>query len=422
MSVAHAAAILLRIASTLLAAAPNASSSPGHGATATSETSATVVFGGDIVPHRDLLSAFAENGGDDLFGAVSPVLQAADLALANFETPAAPSRPLTQTTVRFNVHADFVQALAHSGFDAVAMANNHSFDTGVAGVGETVSTLRSAGIRVIGGALAGEDPMTAQTFPLAGGTLCIFAATRILNFDMTMPGPGQPRIALARSQPPEEQNALLAAVRASRARCGAVIVSLHSGVEYQERPEPIDRIYFRRLADAGADVVIAHHSHVVQPIELYRAGARSVPIFYSLGNFVSNQGNTADSGVNPAPGATPSIALDARLREGILAVLRFENAGGHMLRLAEFGYVPMWTVNTRIVASRTGEPLHIRAALMPRDGGGDRLLHERWERLVRRIGADHLLPATSLPGSVEAYSRSDEAVLASRRALTNPAR
>ncbi|MEI8257103.1 MAG: CapA family protein, partial [Deltaproteobacteria bacterium] len=355
-----------------------------------------------------------------LFGAVGPVIRAADLAIANFETPAASSRPLTQTTVRFNVHADFVQAYAHAGFDAAAITNNHSFDTGVAGVGETVQALRGAGVRVIGGALAGEDPMQPQTFTVAGGTLCVFAVTRILNFDMTMPGPSQPRIALARSDPSSEQDALLAAVRSARPRCGAVLVSLHSGVEYQERPEPSDRVYFHHLAEAGADVVIAHHSHVVQPVELYRAGARQVPIFFSLGNFVSNQGNSADSGMTSA---NPSISLDPRLREGILAVLRFENAGGTALRVAEFGYVPLWTVNTRIQASRSGGvPQEIRAALMPRDGGGDRLLHDRWDRLVRRIGADHLLPASALPGGVEAYRVSDGVVLGSRRAMTSPAR
>ncbi len=407
---------MIRLAMTLLAATAPAPAAPP----AVAPAGGTVVFAGDIVPHRDLLAAFARHAPEDLFGAVAPVIRAADVAIANFETPAAASRPLTLTTVRFNVHADFVQAYANAGFDAAAMANNHSFDAGVPGVGETVQALRGAGVRVIGGALAGEDPMQAQSFALAGGTLCVFAVTRILNFDMTMPGPSQPRIGLARSDPPAEQDALLAAVRGARPRCGAVVVSLHSGVEYQERPEPADRVYFHHLADAGADVVIAHHSHVVQPVELYRAGARQVPIFFSLGNFVSNQGNSADSGIATAAGTTPSISLDARLREGILAVLRFENAGGTALRVAEFGYVPLWTVNTRIQSSRSGgEPQSIRAALMPRDGGGDRMLHDRWDRLVRRIGAEHLLPAASVPGGVEGYRVSDGIVLGSRRAMVH---
>ncbi len=416
MTVALAAALLARIAATLLATSP--ANAPASSSSLV--RSGTVVFGGDIVPHRDLLASFATNGGDDLFGAVAPVIRAADLALANFETPAAPSRPLTLTTVRFNVHADFVQSLVQSGFDAVAMANNHSFDAGISGVGETVTTLRAAGLRPIGGALAHEDPLAMQTFALAGGTLCVFSVTRLLNFDMSMPGAAQPRIAMARPEIRGEPESLLAAVRSARSQCGAIVVSLHSGVEYQSLPEAIDRVFFRRIAEAGADAVIAHHSHVVQPVELFQTGARSVPIFYSLGNFVSNQGNAVDSGVTAAPHDPRTIALDARLREGILAVLRFESADRHTLRLAEFGYVPMWTVNTRIETQRDGVPFHIRAALMPRDGGGDRMLASRWTALVRRIGADHLLPVASVPGGDEGYRRSAEAVLANRRAATSP--
>jgi poly-gamma-glutamate synthesis protein (capsule biosynthesis protein) len=396
-----------RLAAMLISAAPSGAPS------AAPAQSATVVFGGDLVPHGQVLHSAARHGWSSLFAPVAPVLRAADLALVNFETPAAPSRPESPNGVWFNVHEDFVRAVVDAGIDVAAIANNHSYDTGARGVEETVRTLRSVGLRVAGGALGNEDPLEPQRFTIAGGTLCVFAATRIVNFEMSFPGPGRARIGMARPEPVAEQEALLANVQHYRSSCGAILVSLHSGFEYQNRPEPRDRVYFRRLADAGADVVIAHHSHTVQPVELYSTGGRHVPIFYSLGNMISNQGFGADAEASiPSDGQT-HISIDPRLREGILAVMRFENAGSGRLRIAEFGYVPLWTINT-FMSARSGIAL-IQASLMPRDGGGDRMLHGLWQTLVHRTGEEYLLPESSLPGAADGYRASNEAVLANRR-------
>jgi hypothetical protein len=378
-----------------------------------------VVFGGDVVPHGEVLASFAEHGPDSLLAPIAPVLRAADLAFANFETPAAPSRPVQRSGLRFNVHADFVRALAEAGLDAVSVANNHSYDMGIPAVGETVSVLRAAGVRPIGGALAGEDPLAPQQFAIAGGTLCVFAATRLLNYWLPTLGPTQPRVGMARFQPAQEEQALLEAVRRHRARCGAIVVSLHSGVEYRDLPEPRDRVYFRRVAAAGADVVIGHHSHTPHPIELYATGGRQVPIFYSLGNLVSNQGASAEANLDPYREGRHQIALDARTREGLLAVLRFEAAGEQRLRLAEFGYIPLWTVNARRHGRANGV---IAAALMPRDGGSNTLLQSRWQRLVQRVGTRFLLAESSLPGAGEGYRLSEAALLGRERVLaTGPA-
>src|SRR5262249_4218808 len=122
----------------------------------------TVVFGGDVVPHGDLLASFEAHGPASLYAPIAPVIRAADLAFANFETPAAPSHPINRSGLRFNAHGDFAAALVAAGFDGASVANNHSYDLGVAAVGETVATLRAAGLRPVGGALPGEDPLAPQ--------------------------------------------------------------------------------------------------------------------------------------------------------------------------------------------------------------------------------------------------------------------
>ncbi len=406
-----------RTASAQVAAAPQAPASPPAAASApvipAPTAPATVVFGGDVVPHGDVLRSMAAHGDASLLAPVASVLRAADLALLNLETPAAPSRPEIRAGLQFNVHANFVRALADVGVDAVSIANNHAYDQGVDAVAETVRTVRDAGMRPIGAALPNEDPYLPQEFPLAGSTLCVFAVTRLLNFPIPAQTPAQPRVALARRLVRGETQRLLQAIAAHRTHCGAVIVSLHSGVEYQNAPEAPDRTFFRQVADAGADVVIGHHSHTPHPVEAYVTGGHTVPIFFSLGNFVSNQGNAADSGVDAYSGGRWQLALDARTREGLLAVLRFERGTGDRLRLAQYGYVPLWTINTRWRTPRAS-PMRISAALMPRDGGGDRMLSLRWTGLVRRVGESALVPVDRLPGGDDAYRTGTPLVLENR--------
>ena len=265
--------------------------------------------------------------------------------------------------MRFNVHASFLDALTEAGVDAVSSANNHVFDQGVSGVDETVRALRAHHVTPIGAALAGEDPLAPAEFSLAGSTLCVLAATRLLNFDMTVPGADRARVALARPEVPSEESAFLGAVRAAHERCGAVMVSLHAGSEYEDRVEPRERAFFRRVAEAGADVVIGHHPHVPLRAEWIDAGGRRVPVFYSLGNLVSNQGANAEAALLEEL-THPHVSLDPRTRAGLLASLRFERHGAR-LSLTSAGYLPIWTRNAHRPSPDAPAP-QVSTGLMPR--------------------------------------------------------
>jgi poly-gamma-glutamate synthesis protein (capsule biosynthesis protein) len=88
-----------------------------------------------------------------------------------------------------------------------------------------------------------------------------------------------PRIALT------DPAAVRADVALLRNRADIVIVSMHSGTEYQMKPNAAQTAFAHAAIDAGASLVIGHHPHVVQPCERYHGGV----IFYSLGNFVFDQ-------------------------------------------------------------------------------------------------------------------------------------
>jgi poly-gamma-glutamate synthesis protein (capsule biosynthesis protein) len=85
-------------------------------------------------------------------------------------------------------------------------------------------------------------------------------------------------------------------VAAARRLADVIVVSMHAGIEGATRPSPRQREIAHAAVDAGADLVIGHHPHVVQPVEHYRGK----PVFYSLGNFISNQSSEHAIGASTA--------------------------------------------------------------------------------------------------------------------------
>lgn len=211
----------------------------------------------------------------ELFAELSPRLRAADLAIGNLECPLT-GRGAGQTAwARDQMRGDPADArvLREVGFTAISVANNHAMQHGDAGFAETVSALRSAGILVLG--LRGEVPWHAQPVIYShadGQSLALLA----YSWRPRQYGNGPPPYAEV------DEEAVLADVARARASYDGVIVSLHWGVEFVDRPSVSEVGFAHAIADVGADLVLGHHPHVVRPVE---RRARTV-IAYSLGNCV----------------------------------------------------------------------------------------------------------------------------------------
>jgi poly-gamma-glutamate synthesis protein (capsule biosynthesis protein) len=133
-----------------------------------------------------------------------------------------------------------------------------------------------------------------------------------------------------------------AAVRAAAARADVVVVSVHWGEEYRQQPSPEQVEMAHRLADAGALVVLGHHPHVLQPVELHRRPDGQVAVIaYSLGNFVSNQSRRYVHGVTPE--------RVAATRDGVLlrvtVARRDYGRGVARVEVAGVDAIPLWTEN-----------------------------------------------------------------------------
>ena len=234
--------------------------------------------------------------GDTLysFRPLRDSLASADITFGNLESPiepdstmagdssAAPDSSLAHDSelIMFRAPPIAAVALARAGFDIVSTANNHAWDGGRAAVEETMRQLTRAGVRFVGSGFGRDMAQQPVILERRGWRVAFFAITRAWN-----PAPytfykhaGADWIAWG------DSTWIFPAIRALRAhgRADFIVVSVHGGKEYVEEPPKYHTDLLFGLVDAGADLVLAHHPHVLQPVVWYK----SKPIVQSLGNFV----------------------------------------------------------------------------------------------------------------------------------------
>jgi poly-gamma-glutamate synthesis protein (capsule biosynthesis protein) len=174
--------------------------------------------------------------------------------------------------------------LGRAGFDVVSLANNHVHDLGGGGAVESRVHLEAAGITPAGAGIDVPEAFAPVVRDAGGLKIAFLAYTLWHNGRSPIGADG----AVAHISEAELLHRVPDAIRAARAELGAdfVIVSLHWGIEFQPHPLPTQIEAAHRLVDAGADLVLGHHPHVLQDVERYHGGV----IAYSLGNFVFDEG------------------------------------------------------------------------------------------------------------------------------------
>jgi poly-gamma-glutamate synthesis protein (capsule biosynthesis protein) len=317
----------------------------------------TLAAVGDVLMHDAVKRSAATFGAGApdagfswLYEPVADLLARVDLAFANLETPIAPKGGGTREFV-FNATADAARALQRSGIDVVAVANNHAFDQGRSGFEETLATLDGLGLRRTGAGPA-QRPEGPEQFEIGGFRIALLGWSRFFNQDGNeCPRGGDAARCLRAAQ--LDPDRAVEAVKAAARDADFVVVSLHWGEEYQQQPRAEDVELAHRLADAGASVLLGHHPHVLQPIELYRrADGKTSIIAYSLGNFVSNQSRGYVFGVTPDKAAA---TRDGALLE-VELVRRDYGRGVVEAEVGAAGYVALWTENDTAEIDPRKEP------------------------------------------------------------------
>ena len=289
-----------------------------------------------VIATGDILLGRGVSQPAQAFDASVNWLSSADLTMGNLECVLTDT-PITSTTtlshslpapVRLYAPTQAASWLKTAGFDLLGLANNHSLDAGPDGLRQTAAALQTAGLAVVGAGVTPEQARAAYTFTHNGVRLAILSVNAIpIPPDNALPS--NPSAQDGWDMARWEREAVLSAVRAASQNTDAVIVSIHWGYEYQFQPDPAQTRYAEWLFDAGADVVIGHHPHVVQsPAVLTRSDGRTVLAAYSLGNFVFDQGW--------ADGTDEGLALRLVFdTEGLRAVQALEVTAGRQPKLRQ---------------------------------------------------------------------------------------
>lgn len=230
---------------------------------------------GDISFGWATANVIQKQGYDHLFSGVTSYFQQADLVLANLEGPVSLRGLPIRKTTRFRYRPECLAALKRAGIGAVTIANNHTLDYGRTALLDTLAYLKQAGIPYLGagpnGALA-HQPLIITINHLTLGLLAYNDYPYIgIKYD-------HEKATVARATP----QLIRQDIERLRGKVDVLITSFHWGNEFSTRPNQRQRYLAHLAVDLGADLVIGHHPHVLQPSEIYK----SKLIVYSLGNFI----------------------------------------------------------------------------------------------------------------------------------------
>lgn len=199
-----------------------------------------------------------------------------DLVFGNLECSLSDIRhaPRRWRSTQLRGRGDFARVLREAGFDVLNMANNHASQHGADAFADTVSMVRAAGIVCCGIRGTGEWCSEPAEVTVSGQRIGFLGyCLRPRQYSAAVP----PYAEGSHREIVDDVNRL-------RSSVDRVIVSLHWGEEFVDRPS-VDEVRFAHdVADAGASIILGHHPHVPRPVELYGTSV----IAYSLGNFVSD--------------------------------------------------------------------------------------------------------------------------------------
>ena len=310
---------------------------------------------GDVIPHEPVRAAAAAAGDGAagwgaLFADVSDVFKGTDFGFVNLETPVAPTHSHGSKPFMFDAPIALIDALKANGIKLVSFANNHVMDQGWAGFTETREHLREQGLLFVGSGDTGSQAWQPVIVEANGIKVGWLGMTRWLNGNRNPDKDDQPHVNFfpypneSGGAPGMDEAGVLEAIKQARLKCDLLVVSIHWGIEYAPAPRPEDMETAHKILEAGASVIVGHHPHVLEPVETYRTtDGRDAVIFYSLGNFLSNQSRTYVDGLMPDKEGDPRDEMI-----GLFSAVRKDyGPAGVRVELGHVGVLPVWGENNR---------------------------------------------------------------------------
>ncbi len=343
-----------------------------------------MAFTGDIMMHIPVKSsARAHNevdvgtnishnnsGFDFLFERIRESLKVSEIVIGNMEFPVSP--PFKSIPKIFNCHPDVLPAMKKAGFTILHIANNHILDQGEKGIISTMHYIAKSGVDFLG---IGPDERTARAGivkNLGGIRVGFIGYAGYLNYARSRRQIGY------RLNWFYDESDVKSDIADIRKRSDFLVMVAHTGVEYASMPHPKDIALMKSYINQGVDLIICHHPHLLQPVEkVVSSDGRECHIFYSLGNFLSNQDAKERLYVNGVPVTT---------RDSIIVRCMLSQDAVSGKPRARFQVLPIQTINE---AGRRGRVIQTVSLPGERENLKKRLIHADEKEKVdinRRIG------------------------------------
>jgi gamma-polyglutamate biosynthesis protein CapA len=250
------------------------------------QSNISITFTGDVMLGRGVSTVL---DSQDVFQDLKQLFKSSDLVVINLESPFTTSSQNLKQSIPLKADPKYAQVLKDNNINVVCLANNHIMDYGSGGLNDSITTLKKYNISYIG---AGENLQKATEpayFNVNNTNVAIlnfFDKTTFTEFSEAELPPATDKTS---GFAPADWNIVKERIDQAKNKSDIVIVVFHYGNEYSSTPNQYQENLSRKSIDEGADLVVGSHTHVPQKVESYKGKL----IFYSLGNCVFDQSNTA---------------------------------------------------------------------------------------------------------------------------------
>ncbi|MDO5292612.1 MAG: CapA family protein [bacterium] len=243
---------------------------------------------GDDLIHTQVISSGKRNDGtynfDHLYKNLKGDISNADIAVVNQETVLGGKSLGYSGYPTFNSPTEVGDALVKAGFDVVLQATNHSMDKGEKGLQNTLDYWKTKkGITVLGANETKKEQDTVKVVEKNGIKIAMLNYTYGLN-GLPLPSDRKYMVNLL------DEKKIKKDIAKAKEVSDFIVVFVHWGTEYEYEPDSEQKKYTKVFAEAGVDLVIGSHPHVIEPVEWVNGlDGHKMLVYYSLGNFVSGQ-------------------------------------------------------------------------------------------------------------------------------------
>lgn len=233
-----------------------------------------IIIAGDVTAKGRIGEKLKSGRYDDVLADIAPVVNQADYAILNLETPVVEKKeyhPIAKVGPCLSAPAAIVDMVKQAGFDAATLANNHILDYGPDALKDTVRLLDEKEMEHVGAGKNLQDASEVLFKQFGEKKLAVINFCETEFSVASEEGPGAFPLDIVKN---------VRQIQYARANADYVVVIVHGGIELYPFPTPRMKELYRFYVDMGADAVVNHHQHCYSGYEVYQGK----PVFYGLGN------------------------------------------------------------------------------------------------------------------------------------------